>query len=225
MTRDEFRWKFNEKVLKTKNEKTKAWFGGFGQDNYVVLLPDAQSLELLPEASSLLHLVTRLPTHYTNRFAYQSNVSIQVILRVIKNELNVLWLEVSFLCLDKRHHFLCNFRFWGRLINWNDFRGDKYLYWKKKERAKFERYDKNNSAQLDCNKSAFEAWIDFCSEQAWTRQCKSSRKCERANSHFHQIKGTKSVGLWIQSNLHVLSPHVSDRLSKTPKFSQSKIYS
>ena len=117
MTRDEFRWKFNEKVLKTKNEKTQAWFGGFGQDNYVVLLPDAQSLELLPEASSLLHLVTRLPTHNTNRFAYQSNVSIQVILRVIKNELNVLWLEVSFLCLDKRHHFLCNFRFWGRLIN------------------------------------------------------------------------------------------------------------
>ena len=96
---------------------------------------------------------------------------------------------------------------------------------KKKKRAKFERYDKNNSAQLDCNKSAFEAWIDFCSEQAWTRQCKSSRNCERANSHFHQIKGTKSVGLWIQSNLHVLSPHVSDRLSKTPKFSQSKIYS
>ena len=124
MTRDEFSLKFNEKVL----NKTLAWFGGFGQDNYVVLLPDAQSLELLPEASSLLHLVTRLPTHNTNRFAHQSNVSIQVILRVIKNELNVLWLEVSFLCLDKRHHFLCDFRFRGRLINRNDFRGDKYLY-------------------------------------------------------------------------------------------------
>ena len=131
MTRDEFSWKFNAKVLKTKNKKTLAWFGSFGQDNYVVLLPDAQSLELLSEASSLLHLVTRLPTHNTNRFAYQSNVSIQVILRVIKNELNVLWLEEAFLCLDKRHHFLCDFRFRDRLINRNDFRGDKYLYLKK----------------------------------------------------------------------------------------------
>ena len=152
---DEFSWKFNEKVLK----KTLAWFGGFAQNNYVVLLPDAQSLELVSEASSLLHLVARLPTHNTNRFSYQSNISIQVILRVIKNKLNVLWLEVSFLCLHNRHHFLRDFWFRGRLINRNDFRGDKYLYWKK--RTKFEQYDKNYSAQLNCNKSAFEAWIDF----------------------------------------------------------------
>ena len=78
--------------------------------NLLLSLSAAQPLgKLLPETSSLLHLVTRLPPHKPNRLMSNQHgltTGIQAILRVVKEQLDFLWCKVLLLCVHIRDNFL-----------------------------------------------------------------------------------------------------------------------
>ena len=128
-----------------KSQNTSVWKKIRSMRFQIISLSAAQPLgKLIPKTSSLLHLVPRLPPHKTHRLSYQLHnhglTRVQAIPGIIYQQMDLLRRKLPVLRMHKGHHFLIDllcWQFWGRLVNWNDFRGDEhFLLFKRQKRKK-----------------------------------------------------------------------------------------